>query len=151
MRIVSWNMNHWPRAADARANAWAFLRRELQADVALVQEAVPPPDIDAVYKPIDAGNPRCNWGSAVVALSPAYRLRARSRRSLSTPSSEGELAESHPGTAAVADVIEVSTGNPRLTAVSFYGLWESFPADPERPKQKPPIYSATTSDRKSVV
>lgn len=147
MRIVSWNMNHWSRSADARANAWSFLRRDLQADVALVQEAVPPRDVDAVYKPIDAGNSRCTWGSAVVALSPSYALRPRSRRSLGAAASEGELAESHPGTTAVADVIDVSTGNPRLVAVSFYGAWESFPADPGRPKQRPPIYSVTTSHR----
>lgn len=145
MRIVTWNMNHWSRSADARANAWAFLRGDVRADVALVQEAVPPLDVDAVYRPIDPRS--CNWGSAVVCLSPNYRLRARSRRPLGAPSSEGELAESHPGTAAVADVIEVSTAKPRLVAVSFYGAWESFPADPERPKQRPPIYSATTSHR----
>lgn len=42
MRAVTWNMNHWQRSAEARDLAWAYLREELHADVALVQEAVPP-------------------------------------------------------------------------------------------------------------
>lgn len=135
MRIVTWNMNHWSRSAEARAAAWNFLRDDLHADVALLQETVPPPDVDAVYKPIDADHPRYNWGSAVVTLSSTYRLRARTRCSLHAPSTAGELAESHPGTAAVADVIDVATGEPRIVAVSFYGAWEYFPADPAKPKQ----------------
>lgn len=147
MRIVTWNMNHWSRSADARARAWSFLRDGLRADVALVQEAVPPNGADAVYKPIDANNPRTKWGSAVVALSPHYRLHPRTRRALGAPDTEGELAESHPGTAAVADVVEVSTGKPRFVAVSFYGAWEYFPRNPNRPKQRPAIYSASTSHR----
>ena len=147
MRVVSWNMNHWARSADARARAWWFLRDELQADVALVQEAVPPSDVDAVYKPIDANNPRCNWGSAVVALSDRYRLRPRTRRALGRPTADGELVECHPGTTAVADVLDAATNQPRFVAVSFYGAWESLPKDPEKPKQRQAIYSATTSHR----
>lgn len=64
MRVVTWNMNYWPRSDDARTKSWDFLRLELRADIALVQEAVPPPDVDAVLHPIDPDNPRQRWGTA---------------------------------------------------------------------------------------
>lgn len=147
MRVVSWNMNHWPRSPDARSKAWSFLRHDLSADIALVQEAVPPSDLDAVYKPIDADSTGCNWGSAVVAVSGKYRLRPRTRRPVLAPLTDGELAESHPGTTAVADVLDAATGQVRITAVSFYGEWENLPKDPEKPKQRQEIYSAATSHR----
>ena len=54
MRLVSWNMNHGSRSAAARTNAWSFLRDDLKADIALVQEPAPPAGLDAVDKPIDA-------------------------------------------------------------------------------------------------
>jgi hypothetical protein len=69
MRIVSWNMNHWARSAAQLAEAWRYLRSELRADVALVQEAVPPPDLEQCFRPIDARSSGSAWGSAVVALS----------------------------------------------------------------------------------
>ena len=119
----------------------------LRADLVLAQEAVPPPGLDAVYKPIDPDNPRCNWGSAVVALSPKYRLRLRGRRPIGAPLSDGELAESHPGTSAVADIIEAETGRLRFVAVSFYGAWEYLPNNPDRPNERQAIYSATTCHR----
>ncbi|MFO0564293.1 MAG: hypothetical protein U0263_01450 [Polyangiaceae bacterium] len=140
-------MNHWARSPDARAKAWAFLRHELSADIALVQEAVPPPDLDAVYKPIDRDNPRLNWGTAVVSVSGKYPLRPRTRRFAHAPEADGELIESHPGATAVADIIDPATGEPRIVAVSFYGAWEYLPKDPTKPKQQQAIYSATTSHR----
>ncbi|HXN33424.1 MAG TPA: endonuclease/exonuclease/phosphatase family protein [Polyangiaceae bacterium] len=145
MRIVTWNMNHWKRSREARAKAWEYLRRELGADVALVQEAVPPPESAQVYKPIDP--PRSDWGSAVVALSPAVRLNPTHRRPLASPSSEGGLAESHPGVLAVADVIDTASGKTRFVAASFYGAWEYLPQDPINPKKKQEIYSTSKSHR----
>jgi exonuclease III len=145
MRIVTWNMNHWQRSREARARAWEYMRHELGADVALVQEAVPPPEIEQVYKPIDP--PGSDWGSAVVALSPSVRLNPRPRRPLASPSSEGGLAESHPGVSAVADVIDTASGKTRFVAASFYGAWEYLPQDPANPKKKQEIYSASKSHR----
>ena len=108
-----------------------------------MQEAVPPPDSNAVYRPID----KCNWGSAVVALSPKYTLRPRTRRSPVSDPSAGELIECQPGASAVADVIEIASGLPRIVAVSFYGAWEYLPKDPEKPNKRQAIYSVATSHR----
>jgi hypothetical protein len=147
IRVVSWNMNHCLRSADARANAWGYLRDELRADVALVQEAVPPPEVEAVYKPIDAQHPRYQWGSAVALFSSRFRLRPRSRRPLWPGPGDGELLESHPGVSAVADVIDAASGRALLVAVSVYGQWAYLPKDHDKPNKKQAIYSATTSHR----
>src|SRR5687767_8922089 len=104
VRIVSWNMNHCLRSASDRTQAWEYLRDELRADLALVQEASPPQGLRAVYRPIDENNPRLNWGSAVVALRPDISLSPRTRVPLAncylkTPA-KGELPDSHPGACA---------------------------------------------------
>jgi hypothetical protein len=39
MRFVSWNMNRLGRSAADHIKAWEYLRDELKADLALVQEA----------------------------------------------------------------------------------------------------------------
>jgi hypothetical protein len=58
LRIVSWNMNHRrqpTRRRDTRAEAWVYLRDELKADAALLQETVPDPSIDrasVIYREI---------------------------------------------------------------------------------------------------
>jgi len=41
MRFVSWNMNRLGRSAANHVKAWEYLRDELKADSALVQEASP--------------------------------------------------------------------------------------------------------------
>lgn len=79
MRVVSWNMNHCMRSSHARTQAWEYLRDELRADLALVQETLPPKAFKSVYRAIDENNPRLNWGSAVVALRPEVSLHARTR------------------------------------------------------------------------
>src|SRR6476646_6132221 len=71
LRVATWNLNHWQQPLlpiDTRHAAWDHLARELGAQVALVQEAVPPPDLPrerVMYGEL-AGHR--NWGSAVVAL-----------------------------------------------------------------------------------
>ena len=67
LRIATWNMNHWQRNAEQRVEAWRYLREEIRADVALLQEAVPPADLRSVYRPIGGVRP---WGSAIMCLSP---------------------------------------------------------------------------------
>jgi hypothetical protein len=49
VRVATWNMNHMKRASEERATAWSLLRN-LELDVALVQEAVPPPGVEAIYR-----------------------------------------------------------------------------------------------------
>ncbi len=127
MRIVTWNMNHCQRSESSRARAWAYLRDGLRADVALVQEAQPPPGLaQCVYRPIDAANPRYNWGSAIVVFNPDLELRARPRIAASQFPRGDEVHDSHPGTTAIADIVD-RDGNVQLTAVSLYGQWAYMP------------------------
>jgi endonuclease/exonuclease/phosphatase family metal-dependent hydrolase len=127
MRIATWNMHHCMESVEARMQAWDYLRDELGADLALVQEAVPPPSLASAYRPIDEDNWRLNWGSAVVALRPDVVLRPRPRVPLAlwgTVDLTGdELPDSHPGACAVADVCDAD-GQLRFTAISLYGQWE---------------------------
>jgi hypothetical protein len=130
VRIVSWNMNHCLRPADDRKHAWNYIRDELRADLALVQEASPPKELKSVYRPIDETNPRLNWGSAVVALRPDLSLQPRRRVPLAdcylkTPAKD-ELPDSHPGACAVADV-SVGSGQFSFVAISLYGHGRKCP------------------------
>ena len=94
--------------------------RAIGAQVALVQEAVPPLDMPrdrAVYGEI-AGHR--NWGSAVVALDPAVEIEPI--RSVRMPWSKRRylLDQSHPGSVAVARVT-LPDLQP-ITFVSVYGV-----------------------------
>lgn len=130
MRIVTWNMNHGRRSVSQRKKAWDYLRDTLRADVALVQEAVPPAELVSVYRPIDCDSASLNWGSAIAVLGKGLTLHPRKRVPLSecylTPPAAGELPDSHPGACAVADVLDAG-GRRRFTAVSLYGQWEMMP------------------------
>ena len=129
MRVVSWNMNHCMRSQDARRRAWDYLRDDLRADLALVQEASPPDGFMSIYRPVDATNPRLAWGSAVVSLRPDLVLRARPRVPLAdcytTAVTGDQLPDSHPGACAIADVVDTE-GRLVFTAVSLYGQWEAI-------------------------
>lgn len=123
LRLVTWNLNHWRQPllpVDTRRAAWEYLTSSLGAGLALVQEAVPPLELNrerAVYGEM-AGHR--NWGSAVVALDPALtveplrsvRVRWSRRRFL--------LANTHPGSVAVAR-LTVPEIQP-ITLVSVYGV-----------------------------
>ena len=55
LRVAAWNMDHWKRMRDdpsgeSQRRAWAYLER-LGVDVALVQDAAPPPFIDPTIWP----------------------------------------------------------------------------------------------------
>lgn len=128
MRLVSWNMNRLGRSESSHVEAWDYLRNDLKADLALVQEASPMEDLGAkVYRPI--GEKPYNWGSAVVALRPGLTLQPRRRVPLadSLPAAVAfdELPDSHPGASAVADVH--LDGRQLFTAVSLYAQWEMMP------------------------
>ncbi len=122
-RIASWNLNHWRQPllpVDSRRGAWRHLADGIGAQVALVQEAVPPaglPRDRAVYGEI-AGHR--NWGSALVALDPAVLVEPI--RSVRNPWSKRRylLDRTHPGSVAVARV-EVPGIQP-ITLVSVYGV-----------------------------
>ena len=123
LRVATWNLNHWRQPllpVDTRRGAWAHLAEGIGAQVALVQEAVPPVDMPrdrAVYGEI-AGHR--NWGSAVVALDPAVTIEPI--RSVRTPWSKRRylLDAAHPGSTAVARV--TVAGLQPITLVSVYGV-----------------------------
>jgi hypothetical protein len=114
MRVVCWNMNHWPRTVAARRAAWFYLE-QLRPDVALLQETIPENTIDTsrvVFRTPGINKSR-SWGSAVVSFGePAITVtEVRSRYSKKA----APLHQTFPGSLAVAQV-----GG--LTFVSHYGL-----------------------------
>lgn len=86
LRVATWNMDHWKRMRDdptgaSQRQAWDYLV-SLGADIALVQEATPPPFLDPASWPVRS-HPAADrpdhwfidpvwhrWGSAVVVFNP---------------------------------------------------------------------------------
>lgn len=126
-RVATWNMNHWQqpvRPVDTRAAGWEWLRTESGADVALLQETVPPASLARdrfVYHDIAGHRP---WGSAVVALDEAIEIEeiwsvaSGSRRRY-------RLANTHPGSVAIARLRPA--GIAPITAVSLYNVLDGHP------------------------
>lgn len=128
MRIVSWNMNRRGVSAATHRRAWDYLRDGLKADVALVQEAIPPEDLQTrVFESTELT--QYQWGTAVVSFRPELALKAPARVKLADwfekPVPKNTLLESHKGASAVADVVRDCKA--LLTAVSLYGQWEGLP------------------------
>ncbi len=121
MKIVSWNIAH-------RSGPWYWLL-EMDADLALLQEAAePPPEvakrIEVDPEPwrtagADAHTPR-PWRAAVVRLSDRVHVDWIESKPIAEAAS-GELAVSRPGTLAAAWV--TSPGGERFVAVSMYAAW----------------------------
>lgn len=125
LRLATWNLNHWRQPllpTDTRRAAWDYLFTGIGAEVALVQEAVPPFGLGrdrAAYGEI-AGHR--NWGSAVVALDPAISIEPL--RSVRNPWSRRRflLANTHPGSVAIATL--TAPGIQPITLVSVYGVMD---------------------------
>jgi endonuclease/exonuclease/phosphatase family metal-dependent hydrolase len=123
LRVATWNLNHWQQPLlpfDTRRGAWVHLADGLGAQVALVQEAVPPTELPrarAVYGEI-AGHR--NWGSAVVALDPAVEIEPIRSARMPWSSRRYLLDRSNPGSCAVARV--TVPGFQPITVVSLYGV-----------------------------
>jgi hypothetical protein len=107
-------MNHWRRTSEQRTEAWTFLSN-LSLDVALVQEALPPPDVRAVYRSggIDA---RRKWGSAVVSFG--GDLVELGQVTSAFAKQDMDLLQTFPGSVAVAQ----STAGEGTVFISAYGL-----------------------------
>lgn len=122
IRVVSWNMAH-------RSGAWDTLR-DLEADVALLQEAGKPEPAWAGTVSADPNDRwetllhggRGTWRTAVVRLSERVELRPRSSVTLEATTSYDDWVVSRPGSIAAADVVE--NGELAFTAVSVYAAWE---------------------------
>lgn len=121
LNIVSWNIARRPEA-------WRELLNS-GADIALLQEACPPPSdiaerVDAGPEPwhTDGAGTYRPWRAAVVSLNPQLRLERHAPRSVADASSR-ELAVSRLGTLAAATVCKDGLDAP-ITVVSLYSAWE---------------------------
>jgi hypothetical protein len=141
--VATWNMDHWKRMRDdpsgqTQRDAWAYLQT-LNVDVALVQEAVPPPFIDPATWPVrshpapdqpDAWfiHPRYRrWGSAVVVFNPALEFEPIETTPLNSPRDHKGLWISHPGT--WAGVRIAPPDQPPINLISAYGLFDDWNAE----------------------
>jgi endonuclease/exonuclease/phosphatase family metal-dependent hydrolase len=128
LRLVTWNLNHWRQPllpTDTRRAAWDYLSHRIGAGVALVQEAVPPLELErdrAVYGEI-AGHR--NWGSAVVALDPGVSIEPLRAVRIPWTRRRFLLANTHPGSVAIARLLV--PGIQPITLVSVYGVLDGSP------------------------
>jgi endonuclease/exonuclease/phosphatase family metal-dependent hydrolase len=110
-------MSHWQRTPEQRAAAWELLA-SLDLEVALVQEAVPPPHTHAVYRAGGIGGRR-QWGSAVVSFDGELREIDR----IKSPHGGGQeldLVQTFPGSVAIGQ----PAGAEPVVFVSAYGVME---------------------------
>lgn len=119
MKIVSWNINR-------QEAAWKELVNS-RYDIALIQEAAPPPDglIDnSCISPGEwrtAGTARRNWRTAIVKLSDKVDVEWISCKPLDKAGNE-DLAVSRMGTIAAARVTQ--EGQKPVLIFSCYAAWE---------------------------
>ena len=125
MKIVSWNIAR-------RSEAWSELLR-MDADLALLQEAAPPPSDVAEWVEVNPGpfeitggyhHPQ-RWRTAIVRLSDWIKVEWIGARPIAEAVTS-EFAVSIPGTVAAARITPAK-GNP-LFVVSMYAQWR-YPHD----------------------
>lgn len=121
--VATWNMDHWKRTLAARRRAWSLLE-ELGVSAALLQETVPPADLDrtrVLYRPICGTRP---WGNAIATFGAAGEVHeiqsVRTRYSSHMFPTLGTI----PGTVVVAKA-ELPELGP-ITLVSVYGLIDVY-------------------------
>jgi endonuclease/exonuclease/phosphatase family metal-dependent hydrolase len=110
IKLVSWNMDHWKTNKVRRREAWDTLLRDLAPDVALIQEAVPPPELASGLSVLWHEAPNSRIGGAGIISR--------------WPLTEVAFANAYPGCLVVAEVALPSGHS--LTVVSLYGLLEKF-------------------------
>ncbi len=120
LRILSWNIAH-------TTEAWRRIG-ELGADVALLQEAVPPPDGygDLSYVAPPSSDWRCtvrgvrSFATTVVRLDDRLRFEPVATVPLDEVAGDS-IGTSHPGQFAIA---RLGLDGLSVTVVSLYGVWE---------------------------
>ncbi len=122
IRIMSWNVGR-------RSDAWRTLL-DSGTDVAMLQEAQPPPpalgkhvEVDSAPWATAGSSSGRQWWAAVARFSDRVRIRPWPLASITDAGPE-ELAVSRPGTLTVADATLPSTGEV-VTLASIYGAWET--------------------------
>lgn len=131
IRIISWNIHN-------QRSLWndvQLLKEDLQADIALLQEAPCPPegmqidvDMSAPWQTAGA-NMKRPWRTAVARLSEKVQLKTKPLNSIEK-SSWGEMAVSREGSFAVGEVTLPDTGEVIIVA-SMYAAWEKPDTNPE--------------------
>jgi exonuclease III len=148
LRVVTWNMDHWKHRSDLdhTRKAWEHLAK-LNPNVALVQEAVPPPGtLASTWTVVPAVHDAARWttsatqrwGTAVVGVDPSLRISEIKVTRVGEPRDRGSLTISHPGAYCAAE-LTLSNGR-RLHLVSVYGLLEG-------PLRNGTTYAVTTVHR----
>ena len=125
LRVATWNLNHWRQPllpVNTRRGAWQHLADPMGAQVALVQEAVPPTDLPRERQVYGELAGYRAWGSGVVALDPTVVIEPI--RSVRMPWNRRRylLDQANPGSVAVARVMVA--GLQPITFVSVYGVLE---------------------------
>jgi hypothetical protein len=148
-------MDHWKRMRDdptgqSQRDAWDYLA-DLKVDVALVQEALPPPFVDPAAWPVRSNpspdkpdrwfiHPRFRrWGSAAVVFNPALEFERIETTPLNSGQEHRGLWMSHPGTWAGIRIIRRE--QPPVNIISAYGLMSDW--NPEIKSS----YATTTVNR----
>lgn len=137
LRIISWNIAH-------RLSSWHALM-EMEADIALLQEASSPPEevrnrVQVDPGPWDtagAGLSR-RWKAAVVKLSDRVQVDWIDARSIPDAGAD-DFAASRLGTIAAA-IVTPTCGQP-IIVVSMYGAWEYPVEHTGLPPTKNPIWA----------
>jgi hypothetical protein len=104
--VVSWNMDHWQGTDERRAAGWDYLdgrlAEQVDWDVALLQECVPPASRERVlFEPVRNGP----WGTAVVTRGADLRRVA--------------VEVSHPGCLVTGEVVLGERGLLTVPAAMF--------------------------------
>src|SRR5688572_5152828 len=129
LSVTSWNMAH-------RVESWDWLL-QMRPDIALLQEAVPPPHAvrqrpgASFYPPIDhpnewktlAGYSR-DFSTGIACFNPKLGCIPKKPAPLAQATSTS-LVTSHPGSFALADMY-LPDGT-MITVVSIYGIWYRQP------------------------
>jgi len=121
--VVTWNMDHWKRAAQTRRDAWSYLSG-LGCDVALLQECVPPRDLNRskiVHRKIAGNRP---WGSAVAVLNNELSIEEIGSVRTRYSSTLFSMLGTYPGATIVARVGIPTVGS--IACVSVYGLIDVY-------------------------
>jgi hypothetical protein len=121
MRLLSWNMAHV-------AAHWADITNDEGLDIALLQEAVPPPS-GVVLQTVPTVNERWTTAggnrrfcAAIARLSDRVSLTAIPTKPLAV-AGQDDLGVSLPGTLAACELTQKS--GEQITVASIYGAWTS--------------------------
>ncbi len=66
-KILTWNMNHWRQSESSCEAAWRYIWGEIEPDIALLQEFVPPQEASEFHSIHNAFGGKMKWGTTIVS------------------------------------------------------------------------------------